>query len=689
MQDWLKKFFPIFLESLPLFALIFVINPILIIFAPSEPYDYKVALIILGIACLTAALLTALLISFFSTKYRRIAIAFFRSLFIVFFIISIFFPASGGLVDGRAPQHLSIFQYVILYFAYIFAVFVLMVLFLKNQVVLRNIYISFAIVGLISVIYYPIQHELSFETPKYYSNKTDLTFASDRNIIFIFADMLQGATLEQYFTTINPSEKSNFEDFTLFSRATSPFPFTTYGAPAILSGNLYGNDEKKKAAPEAIKEAQSSSLLTDAESLGFDSTVVGLDIVKVHDDQFSYQSSDPKNTAVMLLTLSLQRIIKSVKDSYALMWLIGYKKSSKEIMDRLAVSPIGKSKNKMLFLHSMVPHAPTIFTRSHLKTMPSFLSPSDSQDIEAYWEEMGFFLAQLTELLNHMKKLGIYDKSLIIITGDHGHFISDQEKLKNYTGIEDLDVATKGPWARAVGMYNAAILIKPPLARSPLAISRVASSTLGLRALVKRYLEKKSPDILKEFEILRKNKVVVFKNKISSNPYQSSDDHMVLEFEGNVSSLAQLFEESVWKSRNILYKMGEKITDVTNYIDAKWLPDRGGAWLQKKPAILTIRVPNVEKKSYKLQVDFAPLVNKQHPLQRVHVSLNNTELGLLSMTDRKIMELDIPPDLLVKNDVNEFKFEPLDAISPKEIGAWATDFPLSAFLWSFQLVPKK
>ncbi|OJW50109.1 MAG: hypothetical protein BGO67_01915 [Alphaproteobacteria bacterium 41-28] len=689
---WVKTFFRVFLETLPLFGLIFIINPILIVFSTSEPAsEYQTSFAILSLACVCACVLTALPISFFSNKYRRIAIAFLRSLFLISFIVTIFYPEGGRQLDGVAAANHSFFYYCVLYFFYIISVSFFTILFFRGNVVLRNIYVTFAILGFVSIsyYYYTFQNTINSENQTYYFDKFNLSFASDRNIVVILADMLQGSTLEQYFM-MNPKEQNNFQGFTLFSRATSPFPYTNYGAPALFSGNMYSSSSNKSSV-QARKDAETSSFLTDAISSGFDNTVIGLSCIKAHENQISYVPATPEEKALTLFSLSIQRMIKKSVHILGfdpqMMLLVGYKKTSKDIMERLAVAPIGKSKNKILFFHSMVPHAPLVFRRKYLKSMPLFLKPLE-WNVENYWDEMGFFVGQVTRLLDHMKRIGIYDNALIIVTGDHGHFIGEQDDLYKYPGTEDFDGIQKGPWARTAAMYNAAILIKPPLMRDSLQISRVASSTLGLRPLIKRYLTDKTSDLLKDFEILGKNKVVVFKDKIKSNPYEVVDDHVVLEFTGNVSSLPEEFVKNISKYNDISYKIGMKITDIGEYLVGPWIRDNDHAWLKGRPAKLVIRPSGVEKKIYKLQMVLKGLLNNKHRVQRVRLWLNDKELGMLSIKKRKknMVELEIPMDLLVNDSINEFKFEPLDAISPKEINAWTTTVPLSIFLYSFQIL---
>lgn len=694
LKNWVTTFFRMFLETLPLFGLIFLINPILIVFSKNEPIDYNFSFLILGVVCVCASILTAFPISFFSNTYRRIAVSSLRSLFLVIFVVSFFYPESGRHLDGVIDETPSLSYYCIVYSIYVLSFSLLMFFFIRGNTLLRNMYVTFSIFGLLFVIYRPFHHLITFEPLTHYSvysDQTPLTFASDKNVVVILADMLQGSTVEQYFT-MHPDEKKDFEGFTLFSRATSPFPFTSYGAPAILTGNVYNSGSENSSA-KAQNEAIASSFITDAENSGFDSTVIGLDTMPIHNKQHFYKASTPIETAKILGALSIQRITKMSMHTTSLdptTWLIGYKKTSKSIMDRLAVAPIGKNKNNILFFHNMIPHMPIIFKRKDLGSMPLLLKPLED-NVENYWEEMAFFFGQLKRLVEHMKSIGIYDKSLIIIVADHGHHIGGLDNLYDYPGAEDFEGFQKGAWARTAALYNPAILVKPPMKNDSFQISRVASSNLGIRSLIKGYLTNGNSDLLKDFESLKNNKVVVFKDNIRSDPFTVSDDHVVLDVIGNVSSLAQQFEKDRWRHFDIQYKVGTKVTNTHNYLDGHWIKGQdGGGWLKgRKFAKMVLHTSGIEKKPYKLQMELKGLLSKQHPVQKVRISLNKKEIGQLSVTTpaKSIVALDIPMNLLVNNGINEFKLEPLDAITPKEIGAWDySTAPISVYLYSFQLL---
>ncbi len=142
------------------------------------------------------------------------------------------------------------------------------------------------------------------------------------------------------------------------------------------------------------------------------------------------------------------------------------------------------------------------------------------------------------------------------------------------------------------------------------------------------------------------------------------------------------------RSADYDYQVGVELTHFPHFIDTAWLTAGcdGGAWLQDKAAKIFINMSGIDGKDYELCLKLSPLINEQHPLQRVRVLLNNHELGVLFLTAEKNQEiLQIPDGLITKKQLYTFTFEPLDAVSPKEIGAWETPTPLSVFFRSFQV----
>jgi hypothetical protein len=95
--------------------------------------------------------------------------------------------------------------------------------------------------------------------------KQAATFSSSKNVIVIGIDMLQGTVAEKTFQKY-PEFLEKFDGFTVFTRAFSSFPMTTYSRPTIISGKEYStnNNDYEINTQNAIAD----SFLTDMQSAG-------------------------------------------------------------------------------------------------------------------------------------------------------------------------------------------------------------------------------------------------------------------------------------------------------------------------------------------------------------------------------------------------------------------------------------
>jgi hypothetical protein len=676
-------------------ALFFVVNPALIVLMSYETYNHGASLYFLAAVSVVLSLVFAVFLCVLPNKIYQIVTALLRSLFLMCFIVSMFYPTSIGLIDGGSSKEISQLEMDTFYTLFTLFVLAAFFFFLRGEDTKRtitNLYIGALIFCAGIVVYQQFLYLTNHDDKKYYSEKTDFRFGSDKNIIVIMADMLQGSTLEQYLLN-NPDEQKGFDGFTLFSRATSPFPFTSYGLPVILSGDIYINGAKAQQT-DVIEHIKSNSFIRDAVSAGYDKTVVSIDLMDIDRDQYVYKSAETIDTAILLLDLSVLRVFRNLSlsifsdDRRGLLHLVGYKLVSRDMMNRLAHEKIGPSQNKLIYIHSLVPHVPITFGPADLKETRQRPEPLGLK-VENYWNEMNFFMGQVRALVDHMKEIGIYDKSLIIITGDHGHLIGENEDLyKNNKGTEDFAGSTKTVWGRAASMYNAAILVKPPYQSKPMAISRETASTMGIRPLINAYIKATDnpTDVLATFKIGGANKVVLFKDQVKSNPYLESNDHVVCELNGNVATLVTKFLDDRAAEP---YEMGTKMEPVINNLDQHWVREEKGAWLKDRKGTVFMRLNSVNPaKSHQMLLDFHALANEKYPSQRVHITINGFDAGIVKSRclERATYAVNIPAGVLIKSGLNSIEFEPLDAVLPQDIGAFTFASPLSIYLYSFQIV---
>jgi len=696
--DFLKRALNLFSAIFPLTLLVFTLNPFLILSGSKNIEEPQTILILLALSFISSVS-ASLLSAFFSLKFSLFLKYFFQTIFIVSFVISIFYPTANGPLDGQKTVELSGVFYLKFYLCCFLGVGICFFLFSKKNKLINVLYKTMAICSIIIATYYSYDFFMHAES-KLKNNfaLNDLSFGSKQNIIFIMADMLQGSTSEQYFT-MYPEEKKHFEGFTLFSRAISPFPFTNYGLPALLTGYMYGDSNHiKDTAEECALKTQHSSLLTDAEDAGFYSTVIGIDKIKIHKNQISFSYANPLYKALTLLSLSLKRVAKKdifVFNDSDITILIGYKKNSIDIMQKLIKAPIGKKEKGIVFFHNMLPHCPVFFTRKKFSLSPKELNVVNNMslykhntNVGEYFSEMGFFFDQLTELFRHLRKIGTYDDALIIIVADHGHFIGGFREIYNFPGNQGFQNGyTRGPWARSANMYNPAVFIKFPYRKQDLKISHFGISNLTLRSLIKKYISNKSKNF--ELKTVIKHQVAVFKKDIKTNPYAVSDDHVLLEFQGGINTLVNKFQEA--SINNNIYALGS-IANIGNFLGEEelfsWIVEEknAGVWLKGEPANFLVNIQKVQQQGYTLRFKLSALVNKKHLFQRINVYLNGNKLGIMHITSgTNVFDLAIPKNHL-KKGINKFTLEPLDFISPAKIGAWNFYEPLSAFFYSFQIL---
>ncbi|MBI4463055.1 MAG: sulfatase-like hydrolase/transferase [Acidobacteria bacterium] len=94
-----------------------------------------------------------------------------------------------------------------------------------------------------------------------------------------------------------------------------------------------------------------------------------------------------------------------------------------------AIRSTGQGENIFFFAHFELPHAPYLLTsegqRSELSPVYFTPGPGSNRRVprsqaEQYRSQVGFVDGQLGRFLTQLKRQGLYDKSLIIITADHG-----------------------------------------------------------------------------------------------------------------------------------------------------------------------------------------------------------------------------------------------------------------------------
>jgi hypothetical protein len=194
-------------------------------------------------------------------------------------------------------------------------------------------------------------------------------------------------------------------------------------------------------------------------------------------------------------------------------------------------------RKKLSLQHHIMAHAPVIFARdgSVKQNLPMTMT--------TVGDEYLYTMDNLAAALDRFKDLDVYDKSLIIITGDHGHFLSSNPEW--HAGTDFAASALGANW-RYAGMYNPAILIKRPHAKGGLRIRPAPLALADIRGIITRYLDSPadmSSTALDMNDAEKRENVVFVARKDSARNFWFSAGHEKLIFRGNVTALPAAFDQ--------------------------------------------------------------------------------------------------------------------------------------------------
>jgi hypothetical protein len=386
----------------------------------------------------------------------------------------------------------------------------------------------------------------------------------DRNIIVLIMDMLPGALLEQTLAR-HPELASQLEGFTLFSRATSTFPFTTYSLPQIMSGKVFAAGGPRPDYPTNLEAARQGSFVTDALARGY--RAGGIVVFPVLPNGMLTWEDDYLESARAGSDLrrGIAGIARRLDDYWQLLLATAYRLTRIEALASLLATPmyrmkeaaleawrrwrgaiaVGKAPHKVFVMHNMLPHVPMTFDADgrYARTRP--------WSIDTLQGELRFVVAELGALFARLRELGVFDSALIVVTGDHGHLICSDDAGR--PGPEDFaDGAAAGGNFRPPCMYNPALLIKLP-GSTGFALTRQPASLSDIRPLVLRYLAgmERGASAARVMHDIRASGGPISALLICGarrNPHLDAKEFAFVETAGNVTALPKMFEQACGKS---------------------------------------------------------------------------------------------------------------------------------------------
>lgn len=630
------------------------------------------------------------------------------------FVISIFAPAQFGLFDGTELSRQFSFKqhiYDALRFSGCVLGAVLLFIFLKSQfnricnfmVFVSIIYVVIFSVKVGNVTSGPISQNR--QLPEYLQKLSSWDFlGKEKNIIFVLLDAFQGSIFEAFIKE-NESIADDFQGFIAYTRAVSPFPFTSFSFPIILSGRFY-NDIFNEYS-DVLKAAYKDSFLLDAEHRGYNVKTVpydsGTEIHFGNENQYILEKNNRaafdllygalRDASARILPISVAQFIlgslSPMADPYNNIY---HKRNSDDFLSSLIDNiRIGDSSKALFATHSYLTHPPILWNSIGMERRSA-----DTVNSKYVLSEYKYVMGQLAKLFEKLRRLGVYDKSLIIVSGDHGTFGYFSEIYENM----DYDPSSRGMNWRSVALHNPALLVKPPYSKSHMKIHWGAVSVSDIRKIISDYVvsddwkNMANKNKLLNFSQNRNNVIYLTSKNVTSN-YQKSRNFTKVEFFGNASKLPEVFLNYDSTIQGHSYVLGQValVNTKSVYLKSGWIKEKSGAWSDRRKAYIEFEHRDATQSDLFLNVEACALVTEKVPLQKIVVYFNNIKIGELIFTKHypksSVFELKIPADVFnLQAPKKTIVFESHNPASPSAAGVWKGEYKLSIFLKQFSIFPR-
>ncbi len=487
---------------------------------------------------------------------------------------------------------------------------------------------------------------------------------SERNVIIILLDTLQNDVFEHLLAT-NPALRRGFGGFTLYKDATGYFPFTKLSLPVILTGSVYANDEP---IPDYMSRVARESLPAVMAASGF-----SVDLVPLHSRADFLSSTGVRCRALATVwDLYALRQVPILAKQYIYRdgdFVIGQFCSEKvptneqerdvAVLDKLiSDASVTKLGSNFKFIHFWGMHPPARLDANCEATENRF-------DLASISEQATCILSKVTDYLNKLRELGVYDKSRIFLVADHGSLLGLMAGDASAPGIPPYVMSAAHPTIafKEFGPENEFAVSAAPVTLKDLystALEGIASPAHGGETLV---------DI--PVDEVRRREFMFYKSAAEA----SENTLAQVQFFTITGSVRDAGSWSTDRNRAsaVLEPLGFvdlgtpeaiKFTDLAFSTEAEGV---GASWIVSSPATVTGIVPQASRLLVRIRMLSA------HADQDIDVLFNGREVGSWSIRNPNAwLEAELVLDLLPGEaaSVGELQLQ-VKKISPVQAGARA------------------
>ncbi len=517
-----------------------------------------------------------------------------------------------------------------------------------------------------------------------------LSYSSTRNIVHIVLDSFQTDIFQEL--VVEQQLEDDLQGFVLFAENIGAAQYTSFSIPAIFSGQAYdGNQLPGKYYRESIQAGFQNRLYDQGYKVNLVpyESMTESKYTNYYDRQRVYQDS-PEDVvhlnAARLMDVALFRqsphwIRHRIYNDNN--WFItpfvagsGHVSSLREkafFSDYLQHIFVGDSQPAYHFLHLWPPHPPYV-TRSD----GSYAGRVLPNTRENYRNEARAILKLFLKLLERLKELNLYDRSLIVLQGDHG------SQIPPFVDGKTVDTC--------VSRMVALLTVKLPGSSGPLTVSSAHTSVLDIATTIMREAgaEGRFPG-RPIFEI--KSSEVRARPYFTYTSIGENPEFTKYLIKGSIfdptSCIAS--EPVAFQTRRPLYEYGTEIIfglvgNADDYVGFGWSAPMSRGWWNSGGSAslkLTVTVPETD---LALKAKLIPYIGAQVPEQNIYVLVNGTEIDLWSARERRAHQFrTVVPNRLIHSPEVEIRFDLPNASLPRLIGTGADKRKLAILMISVSL----
>ena len=315
-----------------------------------------------------------------------------------------------------------------------------------------------------------------------------------RNVIHLVLDAFQSDVFGEILAEERSALDRSLSGAVFFANHTGAFPTTITSMPAMLTGKVYRNDRPlQRYMRDILKEAsifkslRASGYRVDAVTGMYHGSESATNYVRLRRPYVSYDEY-VQFTAWQLADLSLFRHAPHIlrpaihnDESWRLQNTFGpgdtntrrhhsvngavvlneFVKRMKPVTDE----PVYK------YIHVGIPHRPVVVNGNC-----DFIGVVRATRA-AYKEQARCAVKRVTQILDRLKDIGVYDKTFVVISSDHGIASPSAQFANNRQ-------TPMGPLARLAGNAMALLVVKPLNSDGPVRISHAPTTITDIPATI-------------------------------------------------------------------------------------------------------------------------------------------------------------------------------------------------------------